>query len=65
MADPGVEMIVGISTDPDFGPMLLVGGGGLMVEIFNDTQLAPCPINPAAATRLDGGDETIVLGQPD
>ena len=51
MADPGVEMIVGISTDPDFGPMLLVGGGGLMVETFNDTQLAPCPINPGAATR--------------
>lgn len=52
MAPAGVEMIVGVSTDPDFGPMLLVGGGGLTVETFNDVQLAPCPVNPGAATRL-------------
>ena len=52
LADAGVEMIVGISTDPEFGPMLLVGYGGLMVETRDDVQLSPCPVNRIEAFRL-------------
>ena len=36
MAGAGVEMIVGVSRAPDFGPMLAVGLGGVFVEVLDD-----------------------------
>jgi acyl-CoA synthetase (NDP forming) len=55
MAANGVEMIAGISRDPDFGPMLLCGAGGTTAELFNDTALAPAPLDAAQAeTLIDG-----------
>lgn len=49
MAKKGTEIIIGIKNDEMFGPMLLVGMGGIFVEIFKDVSLAPCPINKEEA----------------
>lgn len=45
MAKPGTEIILGIKNDRQLGPMLLVGLGGVFVELFKDTSLIPCPIS--------------------
>jgi acyl-CoA synthetase (NDP forming) len=45
MADRGAEFIIGVSNDAQFGPMLLVGMGGVFAEVFQDTALAPCPVS--------------------
>ena len=41
MAPPGREMIVGITRDAVFGPMLLVGFGGVYTEVFDDVAIGP------------------------
>ena len=45
MAPAGVEMIIGVTKDKQFGPMLLVGMGGVFVEVFKDAALYPAPLN--------------------
>jgi acyl-CoA synthetase (NDP forming) len=52
MAKKGLEMIVGIVNDEVFGPMLLVGFGGVSVEIYKDTALSPCPVNAYEAQSM-------------
>ena len=52
MADPGVEVIVGVSRDPDFGPMLAVGLGGVFVEVLDDVVLSPAPVDAAEAREM-------------
>jgi len=52
MVPPGVEVIVGGRVDPLFGPLVVVGLGGVLVEVVNDTALAPAPIRPAEAETL-------------
>jgi len=54
MVAGGVEMIVGISYDPQLGPMLLFGSGGVMVEVFNDVTHRHCPITRAEAQEMIG-----------
>jgi acetate---CoA ligase (ADP-forming) len=54
MAAPGLEMILGVSRDPDFGPMLMVGSGGIHVEVLRDVAFAPAPIGPDEAQALLG-----------
>ncbi len=54
MARRGVEMILGISRDPDFGPMLMVGLGGIHVEVLKDVAFAPVPLGPDEALELVG-----------
>lgn len=44
MAPPGLEVIVGMNRDPQFGPALLFGLGGIMVEIFQDVSLRLLPL---------------------
>lgn len=44
MAPPGREMIVGGLLDPDFGPLLMLGFGGIYVEILRDTVFEPVPL---------------------
>ncbi|MGD9827986.1 MAG: acetate--CoA ligase family protein [Hyphomicrobiaceae bacterium] len=52
MAAAGLEMIVGVSRDELFGPLLMVGLGGIHVEVLKDVAFAPVPLTPAAAERL-------------
>ncbi|UYM07029.1 acetate--CoA ligase family protein [Solicola gregarius] len=54
MADltDGVELIVGSVRDPKFGPVVLVGLGGIFAEVLADTACAIAPTSPAAARRL-------------
>ena len=52
MAEPGVEVIVGVSRDPDFGPMLAVGLGGVLVEVLDDMVLSPVPVDAAEAREM-------------
>ena len=44
MAPPGLEVIVGMNRDPQFGPAILFGLGGIMVEIFQDVSLRLLPL---------------------
>jgi acetate---CoA ligase (ADP-forming) len=54
MARRGREIILGISRDPDFGPMLMVGLGGIHVEVLKDVAFAPVPLGTAEALELLG-----------
>jgi acetate---CoA ligase (ADP-forming) len=46
MRGPGVELIVGVVADPDWGPMLAVGFGGALVEVLQDASLRRLPVAP-------------------
>ncbi len=48
MAPSGQEMVIGGLRDPDFGPLVMVGLGGIFVEVLADVSFRICPI-----TRLD------------
>jgi acetyltransferase len=48
----GYEIIVGSSIDPQFGPVLLFGTGGQLVEVFKDRSLALPPLNSTLARRM-------------
>ena len=48
------ELILGIQNDPDFGPMVMVGAGGVLVELMKDVQLAPAPVSHAKALAMLG-----------
>lgn len=48
----GFELILGSSSDPQFGPVLLFGAGGEMVEVLGDTALDLPPLTPALARQL-------------
>ena len=48
----GVELIIGSSVDPQFGPVLLFGSGGRLTEVTRDQALALPPLNTTLARRL-------------
>lgn len=48
----GYELILGSSIDPQFGPVLLFGMGGTLVEVFKDRALALPPLNTTLARRM-------------
>jgi acyl-CoA synthetase (NDP forming) len=52
MVGDGVEVIVGVSCDPQLGPVLLFGSGGVMVEVYNDVALRRCPITRPEARAM-------------
>jgi acetate---CoA ligase (ADP-forming) len=69
MAGRGHEMVVGTIRDPDFGPMVMLGSGGIHLEVLKDVVFAPTPISPEEALRLIGRLKTApilhgVRGQP-
>jgi acyl-CoA synthetase (NDP forming) len=53
-ADDGFELIVGVKRDARFGPILLVGAGGVYAELLHDTAVALAPVEPAHAQELLG-----------
>jgi acyl-CoA synthetase (NDP forming) len=54
MAAPGQEIILGVTRDPDFGPMLMVGLGGIHVEVLRDVAFSPVPIGRDEGLSLLG-----------
>lgn len=52
MAAPGVDLIVGASRDPVFGPVVLVGLGGTVAEALADVAVSPAPLSPHRAAAL-------------
>ena len=48
----GYELIIGSSLDPQFGPVLLFGTGGQLVEVFKDRSLGLPPLNTTLARRM-------------
>jgi acetate---CoA ligase (ADP-forming) len=49
---PSLELIAGVNTDPDFGPVLLAGAGGVYTELLSDVSLRIVPLNQAAAMEM-------------
>jgi len=45
MAQPGVEVIIGLTTDPQFGPLVMFGLGGVHVEVLKDVAFRLVPLN--------------------
>jgi hypothetical protein len=52
MAPKGVELILGARRDPQFGPMILVGTGGVQAELWRDVALDLAPVTPARAEAM-------------
>lgn len=52
MAPKGVEVVIGVSKDKTFGPVLMFGLGGVFVELFKDVAFATCPVSPARARAI-------------
>lgn len=52
MVAAGVEIIVGIKNDPGFGPMIVVGLGGVLTELLRDSVTALAPVDEREAMRL-------------
>lgn len=52
MARPGVEVIVGMSMDPQFGPVLMFGLGGILVEVLKDVSFRIVPLEIRDARQM-------------
>jgi acetyl-CoA synthetase (ADP-forming) len=52
MARPGVEVIIGMSKDPQFGPVLMFGLGGVLVEILKDVSFRIVPLTRRDAAEM-------------
>ncbi|MGH7123966.1 MAG: acetate--CoA ligase family protein, partial [Stellaceae bacterium] len=55
MAAPGVELALGLINDPQFGPVVMVGAGGVLVELLRDARYGLAPFGPRMARRLLDG----------
>lgn len=52
MVDEGAEFILGMTYDEQFGPLVVVGGGGVMVEVFKDASVGLAPLTRQQATDM-------------
>ncbi|MBE0430653.1 MAG: acetate--CoA ligase family protein [Dehalococcoidia bacterium] len=52
MAAPGVEVIVGMSKDPQFGPVIMFGLGGILVEVLKDVSFRIVPVSERDAGEM-------------
>ena len=53
------ELILGAKMDPDFGPVILFGLGGIMTEVFKDKAIALPPLNRLLAATHAGRDKSL------
>jgi succinyl-CoA synthetase beta subunit len=49
---PGPELLLSIRRDPQFGPLVMVGAGGTLVELLHDVASAPAPVSHDTAQRM-------------
>ena len=52
MAQKGLEIIIGTKTDEQFGPVIMYGLGGIMVEIMKDVTFWVLPVNPTSCKKM-------------
>jgi acyl-CoA synthetase (NDP forming)/RimJ/RimL family protein N-acetyltransferase len=52
MAQAGIEAIVGLTVDPVFGPVVMVGLGGVMTDVLGDRAFAVPPLDPGAGEAM-------------
>lgn len=52
MSEPGIECIIGIKEDPQFGKVIIFGLGGIYTEIFNDISMRVLPITKKDAQEM-------------
>jgi 3-hydroxypropionyl-CoA synthetase (ADP-forming) len=52
MVPPGIEIIIGLQNDAQFGPVLMVGLGGILTEVFQDVSFRVLPINENDAEEM-------------
>lgn len=52
MAQPGIEMLVGVVHDPQFGPVVACGAGGVQVELLKDVSIRLTPLANDDATEM-------------
>ena len=52
MAKQGIEIILGMSKDPQFGPVLMFGLGGIFVEVLKDVAFRIVPLTPRDASQM-------------
>jgi acyl-CoA synthetase (NDP forming) len=52
MVGPGVELALGVVDDPQFGPLLMVAAGGVLVEVLRDRRFALPPVGHAQAIAM-------------
>jgi acyl-CoA synthetase (NDP forming) len=52
MAEDGVEVIIGARRDPVFGPIIVVGSGGIYAEVLHDAAIGVLPLIPGEAHDL-------------
>lgn len=61
MVEEGAEFILGMTYDPQFGPLVVLGGGGVMVEVFKDACVQPAPVTLAVAESMIDSLKSSVL----
>ena len=61
LPSPAAELILGVKQDPDFGPVILFGIGGIMTEVIQDRAIALPPLNRLLARRLMEGTKVFRL----
>jgi len=52
MSAPGVEMIIGMNKDPQFGPVIMFGLGGILVEVLKDISFRLVPVSSLDAAEM-------------
>jgi acyl-CoA synthetase (NDP forming) len=52
MAAPGIELLIGMSRDPQFGPVIMFGLGGVTVELFRDVSMRLLPLTRKEARAM-------------
>ncbi len=51
MSAPGIELVVGAKRDPRWGPVVIVGAGGVLVEVLQDVRLLPADLPESALAQ--------------